>query len=546
MPDLDTYMAGGSSGAMTRAAQLAALQAANAANAQRLAQSLLRRPVQQSRPEMARPEAPRMFPDLPRPQPAGQLPPNFPGDTGNNLWDVWLRNIYPGRKFATVPGKPRQADPWDYLPDGQGPPSVRGPVKPPPVDPWTFIDPQNPPADAPIEHVPEGKAPTRSPAVSKGMQIQNEEVAQKLRTTIGQMGYDLANDPLPDKAETQLAKDLISQFRKGIQTRLLSLDDLVDNPLIAATNNAATWAQYRRKMADYQSAQIKANGDTNAPKGDGTFASMLEARRYDEASRANSLSEDLGSGKSAPYVVARDEHGLLHVVTAGQWVNGKVADMIKDPRYAAQVITALAMSTSYGNDAAANNQLSRVAQDKDGNPVRAVYSKEDRDALIQLVTTAVNAQSAGDQTPVDDLLAYLAREGRGITDQNIRNGDYGGGGGGRGFGGGGGGGGGQSVRLSDPTALASTVDSIGRQRMGRSLTPAEQQAFINYVHDLERQSAAAFYRGGEYTPIDMEGQAVNWIQNQFQREAGANQYGDLASQFIALMGSANPFGMIAS
>lgn len=536
MPDLDAYQAGGATGAMSRAAQLAALQAANAANAERLAASLLRQPVRQARPEVARPAPPQAR------LPAGQLPPSFPGDT---------RQPMPGQPPAgQLPPNFPGSSPRNYLFDVPG--MDRSGLGVDPIarlpQPQTGVPSTQPlPSRPRAGNVPPPKKPPTSRPISKGLQIQNEEVAQKIRTSVGQMMSDLNNDPIPDGA-TDIAKELLNGFRKGIQTRLLGMDDLADNPVVHLAHDASIWAKQRRKNADFIAVQNKVSGDDDAPVGDGTFANMVDWKDFTDAAKAVKLSAALNVGNLPATVVARDESGLLQIMDAEQWVNGKFAEMSKDPRYAAQLITALSMTSLYGSDSVADGQRSRVMQDKDGNPVKAIPGEEDLKALQALARTAIINQSQGSTESIDDFFARIARMGREITDANIANGDYGsGGGGGRGGGGfGGGGGGGQSVRLTDPTALASMLDSIGRQRMGRSLSPAEAQAFINHVHDLERQSAAAYYAGGEYTPVDMEGQAVDWIQNQYQREAAANQYGDLASQFIALMGSSNPFGVIAS
>lgn len=509
MGDPDAYQAGGALGALSRATQLANMQAANAAN---VAASLMR----QSRPEAARPS------------------------TSRNSTLLAALNPPP------LPSGPMQGPPV--------PPRAPLPVEP--EAPVSVGRIGSPTASVGMQRMREGEplhnkpTPPTSQVGSKGIQLQNEggprlitSGSQKLRSTIASMLEDIKNDPIPDRDKQQAAKEIADSFREGTRNKLFTEDELFDNPVVRVLNDTSVWSKFRRKVADFKARKIKVVGDDSAFGGNGTFAEMLDA---DD----RTMSQALNSGNLPGFLVTRDQRGFLHIVDADQWVQGKYAEMFKDPKLAADVITALAMTSLYGSDSTADAQKNRVAVDREGNPVKAIPNPEDEKALGALAQLAAIRQGQGDLVTPDDIFAQVALQGRSITDQNRANGEYGssgGGGGGRGGGGfGGGGGGGQSIRLTDPTALATTIDSIGRQRMGRSLTPAEQQAFINYFHSLERQAGLGYYGGGEYTPVDIEGQAVAWIQNQFQGETAGNQYGQLAAQFISMMGTNNPFGAMTS
>jgi hypothetical protein len=522
MADLDVLQLGGATGALARATQLANMKASNAAN--RVA-SLMR----QSRPNAARPPRRRLPPPGPltRPPAAGERPPSFPGSDPQALYDQ----------------PPDLLDAFDRLNSSRPqPPKPTGPMLGPPMPPkkpdWTdaFLETAATPG-APIPPAP----PPQSHAASKGMQQEVEEQSQKRRGTITGLIQDIERDPTMTPDKLRVAKEVVAFYKDSTKNRLLSEDELYENPIFRTLQEQSVWSQYRRKVADYKARKTKVQGD-ETEGGDGTFSDMLAEDR--------TLSQALNSGNLPPFMVTRDEKGFLQVVTADQWKDAKYTQMQKDPAYAAQMITALAMTSLYGSDSAANAQASRVSLDKDGNPVKAIAGEEDEKALGALAKMVAIAQNQGETDTPDDYLALIAAQGRDISDTNKANGEFGGGGGG-GFGGGGGGfggggGGGQSVRLSDPTALGAMADSISRQRMGRSLTPAEQAAFVQYYHQLEQASSAAWASGGQYTPPDMEGQAVDWVTKHYQGEADANQYGNLAAQFFALMGSGNPFGMIAS
>jgi hypothetical protein len=184
------------------------------------------------------------------------------------------------------------------------------------------------------------------------------------------------------------------------------------------------FADSKRKTGDQQLS--------NEDAGDGSFASMVDN---------NSFSAVTGPGNLSKWLVARDENGLLQVVSADQWIQAKYARMRHDPKYAAQMITALAATSAYGSDSTANSQRSRLVIGRDGNPVKGFPSKEDLTALKWLANEVAILQNQGDEVAIDDSVAELTKTAFNVTAGAQANGDFGdgyGGGGYRHYGGGGG------------------------------------------------------------------------------------------------------------
>jgi uncharacterized membrane protein YgcG len=370
----------------------------------------------------------------------------------------------------------------------------------------------------------------------------------KVAKTIKQMVEDIRKDPIQDSNRFLAGQELAEAFRDESQAKYFTNQDLTENPLLATLNELSVWSTYRLKLAEWN-ANKKKTGTTpglvgaedGEEGGDGTFTGIVDNGSFASVTTASNLS---------PYLVTRDENGLLQVVTADQWIQGKFAQMRHDPEYAANMITALAMTSAYGSDSTANSQRSRIVTDAEGNPVKAFVSSEDLAALKQLANQVAILQNQGDEVAIDDSIAELTAMAADVTETAAANGDFGGGGGGYGYGGGGGGyggggGGGGAVRYTDATQLTAQVGSIARQRMGRELTPEEAAQFVAYYHQLEEQSTAAYYAGQSNTQLDPEGQAVAWVTSHFGDESGANQYGNLAATFFQMMGTENPFGGIS-
>lgn len=364
--------------------------------------------------------------------------------------------------------------------------------------------------------------------------------------TVKQMLDDMRKDPIQDSERFLAGQELADAFREESQSRYFTDRDITENPFLATLNELSAWSTYRLKVSEWKANKGKTGGSVgllgesgtdDEDAGDGTFTGITDNGSFSSVTSPSNLS---------PYIMARDENGLLQVVTADQWIQAKFARMNSDPEYAAQMITALAMTSAYGSDSTANSQRSRVVVDRNGNPVKAFVSSEDLSALKKLANQVAILQNQGDEVAIDDSIAELTAIAAEVGQETTAAGDYGSGGGGYGGGwgggyGGGGGGGGQSVQLTDATELTSLASSIARQRMGRELTPEEAAAFVSYYHGLERQESANYYAGGEFTRLDPEGQAVAWITSKFEEDAAANQYGNLAFELFNMMGG-NPFG----
>lgn len=378
---------------------------------------------------------------------------------------------------------------------------------------------------------------------------QRSQVRENLRThggkrndTIKRMIEDVEKDPVKDPEKLAAIRSIASQIKDETQLRYLTDDDLMDNPLLRVMNDMSVWSQYRRKVADWQSANRKTSGGEVSPGddgGDGTYTGVTDGESFSSATSPSNL---------APYIVSRDQSGALTVVSVDQWLQGKFTDMRKNPAYAGQVITALALMSDYGTDSSANSQASRVVTDKDGNVVKALVDTEDLAALKRFANKVAIWQNNGDESAIEDVLEEMTQLGAEVSAMNGANGEHGGSGGGGGYyrggggGYGGGGGGAAQTRYTDGAELRSLLDSIGRQRIGRSMTAEEGAAFVAYYHQLEEQTSAAYAAGQSYTMLSAEAQAIDWITSRFGGEASKQAAGNLAVDFMKLMASDNPFG----
>jgi len=559
MGDLDVTKAGGATGALKRAAQLANQRAANA---NRMANALRRQQAEQAaRNSYSRNQRyagwgggfvlPRKPPPrkLPKPPKMGPAPKSARTDELLGLVERPKDQLgNPIQGPGVKPSKPVIRDGFD---DKGNPVDKYGnALQGPGIERRTGN-----PTDE-FGNVVQGPglvgAPSfgdLTPAEKKKAHDTAKTVREtgKVSRTVNEMLESLRKDPLRDGERTAAGQELADAFREQSRRRYFTLDDLTENPLLATLNEMSVWADYRLKVGDWRDKKRKGGtvgleGDPGEEGGDGTFTGIVDSGSFQSVTSPSNLS---------PYLVTRDESGLLTVVTADQWIQSKFARMRHDSAYAAEMITALAMTSAYGSDSSANNQRSRVVVDRNGNPVKAFVSAEDLKALKELANQVAILQNNGDEVAIDDSIAELTAMAADVGAQTTANGDYGGGGGG-GYGGGGwgggyggGGGGGQSVQLTDATELTSLVGSIARQRMGRELTPDEAAEFVAYYHGMERTESANYYAGGEFTRLDPEGQAVAWITKHFEEEAAKNQYGNLAADFITMMGGSNPFAGIA-
>lgn len=560
MADPDAVRAGGATGALKRATQLANMRAANA---NRMANQLRR-----SRQTPSFPRGGRNLPGggegfvLPRRPPPRRLPPPpkmgpAPGqeDRPRKRTDELLGLVGEATDQTAMPPPPPGSAGLDELIDlHTNPDSVPDTTTP------RIYNPKTGKVGAPLP----GTAAPNYMGVADWQLREGEEIDRYLKMTpqqqkqvrknlaetreggkwsktVKQMLDDMRRDPIQDSERFLAGQELADAFREDSQSKYFTDKDITENPFLATLNELSAWSTYRRKVADWKANKGKSGGAvglmgeaSDEEGGDGTFTGITDNGSFSSVTSPSNLS---------PYIMARDENGLLEVVTADQWIQSKFARMRHDPEYAAQMITALAMTSAYGSDSTANSQRSRVVVDRDGNPVKAFVSAEDLKALKQLANQVAILQNMGDEVAIDDSIAELTKLAAEVGQQTVANGDYEGGGGygygGGGYGGGygGGGGGGQSVQLTDSTELTSLVSSIARQRMGRELTPEEAALFVSYYHGLERTESANYYAGGEFTRLDPEGQAVAWITSHFEEEAARNQEGNLVATFMQMMGS---------
>jgi len=569
MPDLDAYYAGGATGALKRATQLANLRAANAKKSadtlRRVNNHLAGRPdvapgwrytagpnrgmtvAQHQRMQRQAPKpAPRRRPGSNEPEQRDLLglgqfgvsnQPRKPGEPErSSYFDTYMRDLNEETRADTtdVHAVNKDGSLGVPLPGHSALPVVTGD--------YLNRDPRE------IERYKKLKPGERAEVRRN---VESTQEGGKYAKTVKHM-LDLINkDPMKDADRQAAGTELADAFRDMSRTKYFTDDDLIDNPLLGTLNDLSVWADFRIRVQDFADSKRK-SGDAQLGEedtGDGSFAGMVDN---------NSFSAVTGPGNLSKWLVARDEHGLLQVVSADQWIQAKYARMRNDPKYAAQLITALAATSAYGTDSTANSQRTRLVTDKDGNPVKGFPGKEDLSALKWLANEVAILQNQGDEVAIDDSIAELTKTAFDVTAQAAKNGDLGGGGGYGGYGGGGGyggyggggygggGGGSGAVRYTDGTLLISQVSSIARQRMGRELTPEEAAEFVKYYHGLEEQSSAQYYAGASNTQLDPEGQAVAWVTSHFENQAQQQQYGNLAADFFALMGSSNPFGGIAN
>lgn len=570
MPDPDAYKAGGSSGVFNRAAQLAALRASNR---RRMAESLRQsRNVLAGRPRMSWPgqanhvytagryagltqaQYRRMRPAPPKPRPKPHSATRKPEDMlglgmfGDGAPGSASRPSHFGNFMRDLDPETRHDTTDTHVVDDEGRLGIPLPghsALPVATGDYMNRDPDE------IKRFQRMTRPERDEVrsnVEKG-----NSPAKVFDKTVSHM-LDLINkDPMKDGLRTAAGRDLADAFRDMSKTKYFTNEDLLDNPMLGMLNELSVWADFRIRVQDFNDSKRK-TGDVeleDEETGDGSYGGQADVGSFSQAT---------GPGNLSKWIVARDENGLLQVVSADQWIQAKYARMRHDPKYAAQMITALAVTAAYGSDSTANSQRTRLVMGKDGNPVKGFPSKKDLSALKWLANEVAILQNQGDEVAIDDSIAELTKSAFDVTAGAQAAGDLGGGGyggygggggygygGGGGYGYGGGGGGGEgAVRFTDGTQLTSMVSSIARQRMGRELTPAESAAFVKYYHGLESSNTAAYYAGQSNTMLDPEGQAVAWVTSHFADQLAQEQFGTLAADFFAMMGGENPFGGISS
>lgn len=356
-----------------------------------------------------------------------------------------------------------------------------------------------------------------------------------VKRNIDQIVKDIEKDPTITTQRKAVVQQMVQLFGKDIHSRVWHTEDISVNPVLRELTNLSTWSRYRQAVSDWQAKKNKLGTETE-DHGDGSFNSLV----------TGSFSQKTGTGNVPGFMVAKDRNGLLYVTDVDTWINGKLSDMKKNPKLAADTITALASIQAYGSDSSSNNAATRIVTDANGNPTQAFISNEDYTALKNMALLAVNSQSVGNEETLEDFFGSLVGQSQAVVNdpQFEYSGSSGSGGGysrgGGGYGGGGYGGGGSgagAVRYTDSEQLGAQVDAISRQRMGRSLTPDEKAEFVAYYHKLEETMTAAYYSGGSNTQLDPEGQAVGWMESRFGQERGAHNYANLAARFMSMIGS---------
>lgn len=97
-----------------------------------------------------------------------------------------------------------------------------------------------------------------------------------------------------------------------------------------------------------------------------------------------------------------------------------------------------------------------------------------------------------------------------------------------------------AIRLSDPAAIRSSANNIGRNLLGRILSDDEQSELTQFIHELERKNAEteqliADGEGGEHQMIDIDAQTEAWIEDDNAEEAQAHEMADQYETFTNML-----------
>lgn len=100
------------------------------------------------------------------------------------------------------------------------------------------------------------------------------------------------------------------------------------------------------------------------------------------------------------------------------------------------------------------------------------------------------------------------------------------------------------VSLTDPAAIRKMLDSVSRDVIGRRLTPSQEQKFIGMFHNQQKSAQLAAQRaqfeggGGTVTVTQptLEGQADEFLRQQFPQEAGAEEAAQYYEVFLDMIG----------
>jgi hypothetical protein len=283
-------------------------------------------------------------------------------------------------------------------------------------------------------------------------------------------------------------------------------------------NNYAIQSEYRRYLQQWH--DNGQNGKHTADWGNGDFFSTYSGTLDSEANDA------YGPG----FVLDKDPDGWFKITNVQDLQAQIEASMRKDPVAAAEMITRLTAWGAYGG---AQEKYSRnnVVLDKNGNPVKARWTKDDQVALSQFLHDVSKQQEAAkdgsELQPWQDILVTVSTQNQGIATTPGYGGDSSGGGGysRRGYGGGGygGGGGGGGISYTDSDQLKQLINAIARARLGYALNDDQIGEFVTEYHNKEAAFVNARIAGQSGQQLDPESQAAAWIESHFRDQMAGQQ-----------------------
>lgn len=110
--------------------------------------------------------------------------------------------------------------------------------------------------------------------------------------------------------------------------------------------------------------------------------------------------------------------------------------------------------------------------------------------------------------------------------------------------------------LTDPARIRMNADALGNNILGRAMNPDEQEAMVQFVHQLERRNAkieAGFDPDAEGDLADLEGEAIQadlearmteWIRTENPDEAGGKDVADSYDTLSQLLGGPGQPGLV--
>jgi len=406
---------------------------------------------------------------------------------------------------------------------------------------------------------PGGASPGMIEKRQRGLRVEKSEAAvRKSQENLGKRSKILEEAQKRQAADPTLPaeeKAMLAELGEAWKWRTGGFDEL--NPIAIAVKNLGTRAEYRKMQADWiktKKGSKTTGGGVPLPLPDATGEEVDEAGGLGGfmAQQQGTMGVFDTSPELFDMIISRDKDGVDQIVSAEDWIRGKIADTRVDPndspqeaaakrRLAGNLIQTLAMADTYSSYAQKRDAAYRVVLDENGEAVAGYLEKPDVAALQNLVSQVINSNMSSNETfAIEDWIeAYalerdsIGRETEGPGDTGGRSGSgrggYGGYGGG-GYGGGGGGGGG-GYQFTSPETLKSMVDGIARSRLGRVLTAEEVAGFVAHYHSLERAFVDNYRLGADATRVEPESEAAAWIETRLMKE----QAGQQAGKYVMLL-----------